>query len=85
MPAGVHLLGSAAYQRKLRADRRALGLCRLCSQRAVDGRRTCAHHLAYLIRWKSDRRSGLGGLMTTSGARIPRVEGKPQTADAPER
>ena len=58
MPAGVHLLGEAAYQRHLKATHRVLGLCRLCSQPAAereDGtkKRTCQRHIDYLATWKS--------------------------------
>ena len=56
MPAGVHLVGSAAYQRQLRATRRRLGLCRLCSQPAAPGTRTCQRHLDSLQAWKAARR-----------------------------
>ncbi len=56
MPAGVHLVGSAAYQRHLRATRWRLGLCRLCSQPAAPNRKTCQHHLDYLSRWAFARK-----------------------------
>lgn len=57
MPAGVHLMGEAAYQRHLRALRFALGLCRLCSQKAAPGKRTCQRHIDYLKAWKQQRRA----------------------------
>ena len=58
MPAGVHLMGEAAYQRHLRATRRRLGLCRLCSQKAAPRKHTCQRHLDYLTAWKATRRGG---------------------------
>ena len=57
MPAGVHLMGEAAYQRHLRATRRRLGLCRLCSQKAAPRKHTCQRHLDYLATWKAQRRA----------------------------
>lgn len=57
MPAGVHLLGEAAYQRQLRARRKALGLCRLCSHKAATGKRTCFRHLLYLAAWNRAKRA----------------------------
>lgn len=53
---GQHRLGSRVYQQQLRARRAAAGLCRLCTQPAKRGYRTCFRHLLYLARWKAAKR-----------------------------
>ena len=57
MPAGVHLMGEAAYQRHVRVIRKRLGLCRYCSQKSEPERTRCRRHLDYHNAWKQKRKA----------------------------
>ena len=56
MPAGVYLLGSAAYQRQKRQAHAALGLCRMCTLKRLAGYTVCERHLAMVRASKAKKR-----------------------------
>lgn len=48
------------YARKKSAERKARGLCRACSQPAINGMSTCEIHRQYMNKYMRDRRVLLG-------------------------